>query len=111
MATTAPPDGNPKGLSALTAAVEKHAKLQLLATQLPERLAQARAEVEEAYRQLGLEPPSRGGPPTTARGQHAGRPPQRSSRRSPGPRPRSSKRPASRAAPSTRPSPGCARTE
>lgn len=58
MATTSP---DQTGLTALTAAVEKHAKLELLATQLPERLAQARAEVADAYRALGLAPPSRGG--------------------------------------------------
>jgi len=61
MATTAPPDSSTNLLAALTAAVEKQAKLELLATQLPERLAQARADVHEAYRALGLAPPSRGG--------------------------------------------------
>lgn len=44
-------------IQTLTAAVEKLAKLELLAKQLPDQLEQARAAVQDAYRQLGITPP------------------------------------------------------
>jgi hypothetical protein len=44
-------------IQTLTAAVEKLAKLELLAKQLPDQLQQARDAVQDAYQQLGITPP------------------------------------------------------
>ena len=52
-------DGDSTALRALQDAIETHAKLCLMAKQLPERIAAAQEAVDAAYERLGVLPPGR----------------------------------------------------